>query len=417
METVPKESPDNLNLYAISPKTDCPHLGVINFDEISYNLSKGLLTAPCKDCQATEENWMCLICSNVYCSRYSNSHMIKHNEATKHNIALSFADGSFWCYTCDSYVYSKELHGLALKFSTIKFPDTKDGKLDMDTLAKEFIGLESNFQGEEKEEGNNFSRQKLIRGIKEKKYKRIILATGAGISVSAGIPDFRSDSGLYAQLGECNLPYPEAIFELGYFKEHPETFYKLAKTLLNYKAKPTVAHNFIRLLADEGLLLINFTQNVDGLEIEAGVDPKYLIEAHGHTRSAHCASCKKEHSADELKKHIQESKVYRCECSGPVKPDIIFFGEQLPTSFFAHMGKLAETDLVIVMGTSLRVFPFAAIIGMVPKEVPIVLVNRENTAIDREKFLFLEGDIDEILKALIKDLGWSSNLEQLRSKL
>ena len=131
---------DALNFYAISPKTDCPHQGSLKFEEISDRLEKYTPNTPCKDCGATEENWMCLVCHEIFCSRYSNSHMVKHNETTGHHLALSFADGSFWCYTCDSYVYSKDLHNIALEFSALKFPDSTGDKIDVDTLTQGFAG-------------------------------------------------------------------------------------------------------------------------------------------------------------------------------------------------------------------------------------------------------------------------------------
>jgi len=343
--------------------------------------------------------------------------MVHHNEATGHCIAQSFADASFWCYSCDSYIYSKDLRVIALKFSALKFPDAENCVINTETIAKELAGIDAVHRIGEKDESQGFSRKDLVQGLKNKAFKRIIFLTGAGMSVSAGIPDFRSDTGIYAHLGECNLPYPEAIFEIGYFKEHPETFYKLAKSIMAYNAKPTIAHYFLKILADEGSLLLDFTQNVDGLEIEAGVDPKYLIEAHGHLRSAHCALCNKEHSVDELKKHIQKGDIYRCECSGPIKPDIILFGEALPGHFFASVEKIAEGDLVFVIGTSLKVFPFASLVQMIPKETPIVLINRENTVVKRDNFLFLQGDIDERVKELIKELGWEDKLPELKNKI
>lgn len=97
--------------------------------------------------------------------------------------------------------------------------------------------------------------------------------TGAGISVSAGIPDFRTPgSGLYSNLQEYDLPYPEAIFTLDYFVKKPEPFYKFMThfDLKNYEATPT--HYFIKMLHDKGILLKNMTQNIDNLEEKTGID-------------------------------------------------------------------------------------------------------------------------------------------------
>jgi len=258
-----------------------------------------------------------------------------------------------------------------------------------------------------------FTRDNLISGLKSGSYKRVIFLTGAGISVSAGIPDFRSPkTGLYANLAAFNLPYPEAIFEIDFFRKKPEAFYRLAKELTSYNAKPTVSHHFIKMIADRNQLLFNFTQNIDGLETQAGVDPKYLVEAHGHSRSVRCIECKKEASAQTFADHVREQKIYRCECSGLIKPDIVFFGELLPDSFFEKVQRITEADLVIVMGTSLQVFPFASLVGEVPENVPLVYINRENTTIDRKNLLFLQGDIDQQVSQLIQDLGWTDQLHR-----
>jgi NAD-dependent SIR2 family protein deacetylase len=108
------------------------------------------------------------------------------------------------------------------------------------------------------------------------------LKTGAGISTSAGIPDFRSpETGLYANLARLNLPYAEAVFDISYFREKPEPFYMLAQELYPGKFRPTITHSFIALLHKKGLLLKLFTQNIDCLEREAGVPGDSIIEAHG----------------------------------------------------------------------------------------------------------------------------------------
>ena len=128
--------------------------------------------------------------------------------------------------------------------------------------------------------------------------------TGAGISVSAGIPDFRSPkTGLYDNLKEYKLPYPEAIFTLDFFQQKPEPFYKLANEFLDmtkYKATPT--HYFCKMLENKGILNYYLTQNIDNLEEKCGFDvygDKFL-QAHGANNGAHCSVCDGEADAKEL---------------------------------------------------------------------------------------------------------------------
>ena len=105
---------------------------------------------------------------------------------------------------------------------------------------------------------------------------------GAGISTSAGIPDFRSpNTGLYANLERLNLPHAEAVFEISYFRQNPLPFYILAQELYPGKFRPTITHSFITLLHKKGLLLKLFSQNIDCLEREAGLPDEMIIEAHG----------------------------------------------------------------------------------------------------------------------------------------
>lgn len=122
---------------------------------------------------------------------------------------------------------------------------------------------------------------------------------GAGISTSAGIPDFRSKgTGLYHNLKKYNLPYPTAIFEVDYFRKQPKPFFSLAKELYPGNFKPTPCHYFIKLLCEKGLLLRHYTQNIDTLERIAGVPGEKLVEAHGTFHTNHCINkrCKQEFS-------------------------------------------------------------------------------------------------------------------------
>ena len=117
--------------------------------------------------------------------------------------------------------------------------------------------------------------------------------TGAGISVAAGIPDFRSPgTGLYDNLKELNLPSPESIFDIGYFKKKPEAFYKLANGFLDMtKFKATYVHHFCKMLFDKGYVKYYLTQNIDNLEEQAGFTQDDMIQAHGANFGAVCAKC------------------------------------------------------------------------------------------------------------------------------
>jgi NAD-dependent SIR2 family protein deacetylase len=119
--------------------------------------------------------------------------------------------------------------------------------------------------------------------------------TGAGISVSAGIPDFRSPgTGLYDNLKEYDLPYPEAIFDIDYFKKKPQAFYKLAESFLSLdKFEATPTHHFCKMLYDKEMVKHYLTQNIDNLESKAGFTQDQIVQAHGANFGAVCAKCGK----------------------------------------------------------------------------------------------------------------------------
>lgn len=219
--------------------------------------------------------------------------------------------------------------------------------------------------------------QGVVQAFKAGKFKKIVTMVGAGMSTSAGIPDFRSpSSGLYHNLQKFDLPYPEAIFELDYFKKSPQPFFKLAKELYPGTFKPTPSHYFVKLLQDKGLLLRHYTQNIDTLERIAGIDHEKLVEAHGTFFSNHCIECNKEYSMEWAKKEIFDDNVPSCtECNSIVKPDIVFFGENLPEKFYVlpHQD-FKQCDLLIIMGTSLTVQPFASLVDYTSDHVRDILI-------------------------------------------
>ncbi|KAF9493605.1 SIR2-domain-containing protein [Pleurotus eryngii] len=224
-----------------------------------------------------------------------------------------------------------------------------------------------------------------------------------GVSTSAGIPDFRSpETGqIFRNTIMLNLPYPEAVFEINFSRRNPTPFYTLAQ---GGKFRPTITHSFIKLLATKSLLHICFTQNIDTLEQRAGIPAHKIIVA-----TQHCIRCKVEFDDDSMKEHVLLGKVPKCEtCGGYVKPDIVFFGEDvhvhsfLPPEFINAIPRLADSDLLIVLGTSLTVHPFASLAGIVEKDCPG----------SRTDDVILLGKCDEIVRDLAKALGWEEELQK-----
>lgn len=262
-----------------------------------------------------------------------------------------------------------------------------------------------------------FSREHLVHGVRHKKFKKVAFLTGAGISVAAGIPDFRTPkTGLYAQLKAFGLPHPEEIFSLEFLHHAPEPFYVVSNRYLQFKAKPVLAHQFIKKFADQGTLMMDYTQNIDGLELDAGIPPHLLVQAHGHMRSAHCSdsTCKAEVDMRLYTRHVKREEVLYCKIckSGIVKPDIVFFGEKLPKEFNQKFKAILKADLVFIMGTSLKVAPFSTLLTMLPVSTPLVVLNYTNptnsTTVERENFLFLAGDIEANVQQLMTDIGWNT---------
>jgi len=279
--------------------------------------------------------------------------------------------------------------------------------------------LEKRLKKKEETKQERFTFDKFTDDLKNGKYKKIAVLTGAGISVSAGIPDFRSPgSGIYSKLAHLGLPFPEAVFMLNHFKEHPEAFYLLAKELDLDQFNPTPTHYFLKLLEEKGLLMLNMTQNIDGLEFKANISPNLVVQAHGSTIGSHCTVCTKDVDHELMKIHIKKGEVMFCkDCKGPCKPKIVFFGEPLPVDFFKRSKELDNADLIIIMGTSLAVAPFNMLVHLGKTSTRRVLINREEAGSFDFKAgsrdLFLQGDCDEVVMKIAKECGWVNELDSL----
>ncbi|XP_043375244.1 NAD-dependent protein deacetylase sirtuin-1 isoform X6 [Dermochelys coriacea] len=241
--------------------------------------------------------------------------------------------------------------------------------------------------------------------------KKIIVLTGAGVSVSCGIPDFRSRDGIYARLAVDfpDLPDPQAMFDIEYFRKDPRPFFKFAKEIYPGQFQPSLCHKFIALMDKDGKLLRNYTQNIDTLEQVAGI--QRIIQCHGSFATASCLICKYKVDCEAVRGDIFNQVVPRCPRCPPdeplaiMKPEIVFFGENLPEQFHRAMKyDKDEVDLLIVIGSSLKVRPVALIPSSIPHEVPQILINREplpHLHFDVE----LLGDCDVIINELCQRLG------------
>lgn len=267
----------------------------------------------------------------------------------------------------------------------------------------------------------------IVGRILDGTYKNVLVLSGAGVSVAAGIPDFRTPgTGLYDNLQKYNLPFPEAVFDLDFYRSNPQPFVSLAKDLWPGASgyRPTLSHSFMRLLQDKNILLRNYTQNIDGLEVLAGVSPEKMVECHGHFREASCIECTAPYDGDKCRQKILEEGVVPicASCGGLVKPCIVFFGgESLPERFGNLIqGDLMSTDLLIVMGTSLNVTPVSFIPELVDTTCPRVLINRELVGSflhdGRKSDVWARGDCDANVQEFCDKLGWADDLKILQEQ-
>lgn len=267
--------------------------------------------------------------------------------------------------------------------------------------------------------------QKTIESVADaiKNNKKVTFFLGAGISTACGIPDFRSPkTGLYANLKRLKLPYPEAVFDIDFFRETPQAFYALAQELYPGNFLPSRFHYLIKLLQDKKALKRVYTQNIDTLERFAGVEDEFIVEAHGSFAKNHCIDCKHEMSSEVVKQHVFDKSIPKCKkCGGYVKPDIVFFGESLPPRFFQQWDEDAdEVEVAIVAGSSLTVYPFASLPSEVNRDAIRLLVNKEVVgdfkSSKRANDVIALGDCDSFADKLADFLGWQDELEAIIQK-
>lgn len=222
--------------------------------------------------------------------------------------------------------------------------------------------------------------------------KRIVFLGGAGISTESGVPDFRSPDGLY------NQPYkysPEKILSHNFFLNQPKIFYEYYKEkIINIDPIPNAGHLFLAELEQLGKLSAVITQNIDGLHISSG--SKNVLELHGNVMHNHCMKCNQYYDIDYIKN--SENPV-RCRlCNGLVKPDVVLYQEPLDEELLNQAKEEVEqSDLLIIGGTSLNVYPAAGLIRYANKKL---LINLTRTSKDIYCDYVFYGKFGETCKKL-----------------
>lgn len=220
----------------------------------------------------------------------------------------------------------------------------------------------------------------------------IVFFTGAGISVPSGIPDFRSADGLYT-----NDLRAESIISHSYFISHPKEFYKFYKDKMVYEdAEPNIAHKWIAKLEESGKSKGVITQNIDGLHLMAG--SKNVVEIHGTIYSNHCMKCHKSYTL----KDILKDEIPLCDCGGMIKPDVVLYEEALEyQDIIKAISMIEKADTLIIIGTSLSVYPAAGFIDYFNGRHLIVL-NKGEIYTSIKDALIINDDIINIINELQK---------------
>ncbi|MCF7890589.1 Sir2 family NAD-dependent protein deacetylase [Candidatus Bipolaricaulota bacterium] len=220
--------------------------------------------------------------------------------------------------------------------------------------------------------------------------------TGAGISTDSGIPDFRGSGGLWEDRDPMEVASRHALHD------HPERFFEfwIDRFSKLEDAPPNVTHVVLAELEESGLLSGVITQNIDNLHIEAG--SRRVFQLHGNFKVSRCEGCGRELPTDRVLRRFKDEGVPRCgECGGLIRPDVVLFNEQLPEAFTEAEEKLARSDLLLVLGTSLEVYPVASLVPHFKRTSGrVVIVNNQPTPYDDLADLVHHGDLAPAMEAL-----------------
>lgn len=221
----------------------------------------------------------------------------------------------------------------------------------------------------------------------------IVFFGGAGVSTESGIPDFRSQDGLYNQ--KYDYP-PEQILSHTFFYFRPDIFYNFYREKMLYlDAKPSRPHEFLVKLEEKGKLSAIITQNIDGLHQVAGSQKVY--ELHGSVLRNYCLKCHKFYSAEDIK---ASTGIPQCTCGGLIKPDVVLYEEGLDDNTVrGAIQAISNADMLIVGGTSLNVYPAAGFIDYFPGN-KLVLINKTATPYDNHADLVIHDSLGDVFSKI-----------------
>jgi NAD-dependent protein deacetylase/lipoamidase len=229
-----------------------------------------------------------------------------------------------------------------------------------------------------------------------------VALTGAGISVPSGIPDFRSPGeGLWEKVNPMEVAHIDA------FRRDPAKFWGFYRQRLQLlgDVEPNGAHKALAELERRDLLEGVVTQNIDGLHQKGGSER--VIEVHGSIRTSSCQSCGAEFPLGEVESLFDDQGAARCaRCQGPVKPDVVLFGEFLPADAMAQAELLAaRADLMLCVGSSLEVYPVAGLPSVtMGRGGRIAVITKGPTPFDGDTAVRMDGDVVADLDAVLAAL-------------
>lgn len=223
--------------------------------------------------------------------------------------------------------------------------------------------------------------------------RNIVFFGGAGVSTESGIPDFRSQDGLYNQ--EYAYP-PEIIVSHSFYRKKPEEFFRFYKNkMIAPHAKPNAAHLGLARLERQGKLKAVITQNIDGLHQMAG--SREVLELHGSIHRNYCERCGRFYGLDAV---LRADSVPMCSCGGRIKPDVVLYEEGLDQDILQKaVSYISRADVLIIGGTSLAVYPAAGLIDYYQGN-KLVLINKSETARDAHADLVIHDPIGQVFAAL-----------------